>query len=357
MKGAITEPAPPASGAAHWIQNFFPGYFALVMATGIVSLAWHFQGGTAIAQGLFWINVPAYLLLWVITALRWRRFRADVIDDLTSHARGATFLTMVAATCVLGKQFATLTGLMVVGKWLWIAALLLWLLVIYTFFTALTVREPKPKLESGINGSWLLAVVATESLCTLGTMVADQFAHTALVIFMSLMAYLLGAMFYLILITMIVYRWFFRSMRANMLTPPYWINMGALAITTLAGARLWNSLNAVPELGPFKPFVVGFTLFFWSTATWWIPLLLTVGAWRHCWQKVPLTYDPQYWSLVFPLGMYSVATFVFADVAKLPFLRPLPLVFAIAALLAWLITAAGLVRHVVTSRNARPPAP
>ena len=39
----------------------------------------------------------------------------------------------------------------------------------YAIFTALTVRDAKPTLPNGINGGWLVAVVATQSLCVLGT--------------------------------------------------------------------------------------------------------------------------------------------------------------------------------------------
>ena len=49
------------------IATFFPGYFALVMATGIISLAAHFLGLTHIAQVLFWVNMTAYVVLWVLT--------------------------------------------------------------------------------------------------------------------------------------------------------------------------------------------------------------------------------------------------------------------------------------------------
>jgi tellurite resistance protein TehA-like permease len=147
-----------------WLKHFFPGYFALVMATGIVSLAWHLQGYDAIATVLFWINVPAYVLLWAITVWRLIRFPSELLADLTSHARGAPFLTQVAATCVLGMQFVLLTSHAAVAKWLWLLALLLWFVLTYTFFTAVTVREPKPKLESGIHGGWLLIVVAGVAL-------------------------------------------------------------------------------------------------------------------------------------------------------------------------------------------------
>jgi tellurite resistance protein TehA-like permease len=246
-----------------------------------------------------------------------------------------------------------LTPYILVAKWFWIVGILLWFILIYTFFASITLREPKPALEKTINGSWLLTVVSTESLCTLGTMVAKTFQFPDTVYFISLVAYLLGAMFYIILITLILYRWIFRSMAANMLTPPYWINMGSLAITTLAGARLIIASEHSAIIAAFKPFILGFTLFFWATASWWIPLLVIVGIWRHVWQKLPLTYDPQYWSLVFPMGMYSVSTYVFAQVTNVYFLRYLPPIFAVLALLAWVVVLIGMIQQI--ARGLRTP--
>jgi tellurite resistance protein TehA-like permease len=123
--------------------------------------------------------------------------------------------------------------------------------------------------------------------------------------------------------------------------------MGALAITTLAGARLLIVAGQSSILGAFKPFILGFTLFFWATASWWIPLLVIVGIWRHVCQKLPLTYDPQYWSLVFPVGMYSVSTFAFAQVTQIDFLHHLPPIFAALALFAWAVTLIGLAKEIV----------
>jgi tellurite resistance protein TehA-like permease len=102
----------------------------------------------------------------------------------------------------------------------------------------------------------------------------------------------------------------------------------------------------------FKSFIPGFTLFFWATATWWIPLLVLVGIWRHIGQRLPLSYDPQYWSLVFPLGMYSSASFAFAEVTGLPFLHFLARWFSFFALLAWLVTFLGLLGTLVPISRA-----
>ncbi len=152
-----------------FVKDFFPGYFALVMATGIVSLAMHYEGFPILPEVLLWLNLIAYLVLWGITALRIIRFRSELISDLIHHARGVTFLTTVAATDVLGVQFAILTPFMAVAAGLWVFAAVLWTVLIYTFFAAVTVVEPKPTLETSINGSWLLVTVATESLAVLGT--------------------------------------------------------------------------------------------------------------------------------------------------------------------------------------------
>jgi tellurite resistance protein TehA-like permease len=231
-----------------------------------------------------------------------------------------------------------LTPLTDVATGLWILAVLLWVFLIYTFFAAVTITEPKPSIDVTINGSWLLVTVSTESLTVLGTLVAPRLGAVDIILFAALCAYLLGAMFYIVFIALIIYRWIFLSMEPAKLTPPYWINMGALAITTLAGGRLILSSDSWIVLADLQPFIRGFTLFFWAAGTWWIPLLVIVGFWRHIVERVPLVYDPQYWSLVFPLGMYSVATFIFAKATGMTFLLIIPRFAVYIAALAWLVT-------------------
>ncbi len=326
------------------IRDLYPGYFALVMATGIISLAAHFLEMEAIAWALFFLNNILFAVLWALMLARLVRAPSVMMKDLASHGTCPMFLTAVAGSCILGTQYEVLAGQHLCAQVLWFLGLGLWILLIYTFFTIVTVLREKPPLEEGLNGAWLLAVVATQSVSILGTLLASQFAENKeVVLFVTLCLYLLGCFFYLLIITLIFYRFSFRSMAAKDLTPPYWINMGAVAITTMAGARLLFQTGNWKLLEDMHPFLQGFTLFFWAAASWWIPLLLILGDWRHIIKHIPITYHPAYWAMVFPLGMYTAATFQLAIVLQLPFLLVIPRVLIYVALVAWIIVFLGMI--------------
>ncbi|WML46341.1 tellurite resistance/C4-dicarboxylate transporter family protein [Neobacillus sp. PS3-40] len=327
-------------------ENLFSGYFSLVMATGALSIASHLLGMEPISKSLLYFNIVAYMLLWFFTIFRLINYFPRVIADLTSHSNGPGFFTLVAGTCMFGSQLIVVANNHTVATFLWGLGILLWIIVMYTFFTAVTVGKHKPTLGKGINGAWLIAAVATQSVSVLGTLLSSFIGSgREIVLFFTLCMYLLGCMLYLNIITLIFYRFTFLEFKYAALTPPYWINMGAVAITTLAGSTLMLHAKNWPFLVDMLPFLKGFTLFFWITGTWWIPLLFILMIWRHLYHHYPLTYDPQFWGMAFPIAMYTTSTFQLAKALSLPFLIGIPRVMVFVAMAAWGIVFFGLLHH------------
>jgi tellurite resistance protein TehA-like permease len=339
------------------IAGLFPGYFALVMATGIVSIAAFLLDLRPVAYALLAVNVVNFAALLALTLVRLARHFPLVVADFRDHSRGPGFFTLVAATCMFGSQVVVLTDRYAAGAAFWAVGVVLWAVVMYAFFASVITRERKPTLEAGINGAWLIAAVATQSVSVLGSLVATPLGNPPELLFAALGMYLLGCMLYLNIITLIFYRFTFLDLTTAAFTPPYWINMGAVAITTLAGSLLVAHAESWSFLEEISPFLKGFTLFFWVTATWWIPLLLALTLWRHHFRRYPLEYDPQYWGMVFPLGMYTTSTIRLARIMGLPFLLGIPRVFVVVALAAWAATFAAMVVSLVRGAAAAPGAP
>ena len=347
--GALrTEPTVPGG-----LADMSPAYFAMVMATGLVALAAHMHGLRLVARGLFWLNVGAWFVLWALSLLRMARHPRRFFGDMVDHLRGPGFFTMVAGTAVLGSQFVIFEADYRLAMALWVLAVALWIGLTYTIFTAFTIKENKPALDKGISGAWLLAVVATQSLTVLSALLA---AHAAPpwkleLNFFALSMWLWGGMLYIWMMSLIFYRYTFFRLAPGDLTPPYWINMGAMAISTLAGSLLIVNAPEAPFLQSMLPFLKGFTILYWATGTWWIPMLLLLGIWRYIYKRFPLTYSPLYWGAVFPLGMYAACTHELVLALSVDFLDVLAPVFLVAALAAWTAAFVGLLRQL--ARRAR----
>jgi tellurite resistance protein TehA-like permease len=334
----------------HESARLDPGYFALVMATGIVSNAFFLHGWRAVSDALFAVAVAAYGWLWMLTLARAARAATALGNDLLNPRRVFLFFTAVAATDVLAVSLG-LRGFSAISLALWLVAGALWLALIYLGFGVLMFRNG-PHGADVVEGGWLNAIVGTQSLVIVGGAVALPFADAGSQAFIALdMLWSIGLILYAILIVLLCFRFFFSELDPDEVSAPLWVVMGAAAISVNAGAVLAGDGGATPALRALLPFVSGLTLAAWAWATWWIPLLVLLGIWKHGVHRRALDYTPMLWSIVFPLGMYAVASFRLSGMIGAAPLQSWSLVMAWIALAAWCATACGLT--VASARTAR----
>jgi len=319
------------------VRTLSPGYFALVMGSGIVSVGLHLQDFSVLSLILLIVCAASYVVLLGLTAWRLLFFRSDIAADFRDPRRAFGFLTFIAGTNVLGVRLALadLTG--------WTAILLListisWLVLGYVVpWTAVLGRSARPVVATA-NGTWFIWVVASQSVAVAAASLephTDRFAHalgTLAVISWSVGIFLYAAAGIIVALRMMLY-----DLKPTDLDPPYWVAMGACAITVLAGARILE-MSETPMVHATRGIVAGASVMFWAFGTWLIPVLSAAGWWRHKVHRVPLKYEATLWSIIFPLGMYAVAGIYLGDANQLPVVGAIGSAWLWLAVAAWLIT-------------------
>lgn len=327
------------------LEGLTPGYFALVMATGIISVGLRLEGFFAISGMLLVVSVVAFVVLVTLTVWRFAAHRQATNDDFNDPRRGFGFFTFVAATNVLGVRIGA-------EGYHWVTASLLvvsgtvWVVLGYVVpWTAALGREERP-IVAAANGTWFIWVVASQSVAiaaaTLEPVLAPGRRELAL---LAVMSWSVGVFLYAAAGVFVSLRLMLYPFGPEDLTPPYWVAMGALAITVLAGARIVEMADA-PMVHATRELIAGLAVVFWAFATWLIPVLVAAGWWRHRVRQVPLRYEATLWSIIFPLGMYAVAGIYLGQADRLPVVSMIGRAELWVAMAAWATVFVAMTRHV-----------
>jgi tellurite resistance protein TehA-like permease len=330
------------------VRDLYPGYFALVMATGICSTALRDVGRPTASAILLAVAVAGFAVL--SAALGWRlvRYPGRVKGDLSAPDRAFAFFTVVAASNVLGVRLAA-DGHRGAAIALAGFGAAVWLALTYTIPVRLILDpRPRPVLE-GVNGTWFIWVVGTQSIAV-SAAVLDRPAggHARMTALVAVLMWSVGVVLYLIVATLVLTRLLLLEVRPEDLTPPYWVTMGATAITVLAAAKIL-AMAPAPAVTATRPIVAGLGVVLWAFGTWLIPLLVVFGFWRHMLRRVRLAYLPALWSIVFPLGMYAVASMELGANATLPIVRGIGRAWTWVALAAWILVFAAMASSLARS--------
>jgi tellurite resistance protein TehA-like permease len=312
-----------------------PDVFATVMATGIVSIAAgdHHYGKLSDALGVLATLCFAVLVAVVIAAAAARNRK--LFWDLTDPDVTLRLFTFVAACAVLDTRLSfNLAMLRVLG----VVALLAWLgLIVLTARNMAAHRWAA--LRDHAHGAWELASVGTSGLAIVMGQIS-YYTHHRGWLFVAVPVWLLAIAIYVLMTSLILWRAIVERRDRDGFAPDSWIMMGGLAIATVAGDVLHQQLSGWPAAA-----VRTVTIVTWVVATLWIPPLIYFGLHRITQRPDVLQFTGAWWSMVFPLGMYSAATDAVAAETGVRSMHTISLVFFWDAFAVWLIVVvAGLLR-------------
>ena len=347
----------PTGPVGSWLATLDTGYFALVMATGIVSIGTRLLGHEWIAEILLWVTAVGWVVLMGAYLARAVRFPKRFVASLRAPSSAVAYFTVVAGTNVLATALLS-HGWWMVSTILGVFAFLVWLVLTYGLFSSVVLAGNRPALRE-ITGVWLVWVVGTQSIAVVATALSPQFpwAHgQGMLDATAVLFWSVGVVLYLILVIIIFLRLFLIETTPAEMGPAYWILMGATAISVRAAAGILDlgELHPSPMLEHIHSYVAGFTVMLWAFGSWFIPLLVIFGLWRYFVRKFPWSYEPKLWSVVFPLGMYAVASVTLGRSIDFAFMQDLAAVWVWIGVAAWLMVSALLV--LAFARAVRPAA-
>jgi tellurite resistance protein TehA-like permease len=304
--GRITNAVPPAAGA-------------MVMGTAIVSIGLSLDHRERLSQILLIVDAAAWLALGLLLAHRTARDRSRVRRE--AHSPGA--LTGVAGTAVLGIRLALL-GWSWAGIGLLAIATLLWIVLL------------APVLRDWVTptvGLSFVLVVATQSLAVLSAVLAARETATWL-LYAALWAFAAGLGFY----AFVLARFDVRQILVG--RGDHWVVGGALAISTLAAARITLAAHSLETMTSLSGTLQTLSLVLWTLAIAWLPVLL-IGEVRRPRPR----YDVRRWSTVFPVGMYAVCSFIVGTAADDRAIADFARVWIWVGVAAWVVVFAGMLHR------------
>jgi len=328
------------------VRTLHPGSFALVMATGIVSIAMGNHGLSGLSLALFVVGCLAYVVLVLLTLWRLFAYSAELLGDLRDPQRAFGLFTFTAATDVLGTRFV-IAGHHGVGFVALVIGWLGWLVLGYLVpWTAVLGHTRRPIVRDA-NGTWFIWTVASQSIAVLAAALepAAGWGQRELAL-LAVFSWSIGVFLYAGTGVFVAARMLLYPLSPEDLTPPYWVAMGATAITVVGGARIVQMADA-PIVSATRGLIASLSVVFWAFGTWLIPPLVAAGVWRYLVHRMPLRYEVPLWSVVFPLGMYGVGGHYLGQADHLPIIKGIGSYEGWVALAAWAVTFVAMLYRVI----------
>jgi tellurite resistance protein TehA-like permease len=316
------------------IRALNPAYFALVMATGVVSIILHSHGWRLVSDVLLGVGLALLVALLALGGWSLYRYRGTFTAIAIDPRRGFMFFTVVAAWNVLSVRLS-MAGLSGWALTFFIIGGAAWLVFTYAIPVVLMIRRDKPPAGPAANGTWFIWVVGIQTVVVAAASIPGQLSTRLAPL--AVVCWSVGVVLYVIIAAVVFTHLLLFPLRPAEWTPPYWVLMGGTAISTVAGLQTLR-LRGDMLVTASSPVITGLSVVLWGFGTWLIPLLLLLDGWKHVVRRIPLSYEPALWSVIFVIGMYGLASQGLGALLRVPWIVALGVTFEWITAVLWVLT-------------------
>lgn len=328
-------------------------WFTAVMATSMIASISHLYGYEEVVPYFFIASLAILSTVVVFKSVQTVLFYKDALEEMINPEKTFYFFTIVGTVDFVGICFSRIFHLHTTASICWYVAIGLWLGVSLSSFSILFLNRKSEdrKIEDILHGGWFFATVGTQSTALLGVIVAAHaIRHVLFIQVFSFALWSVGASLYLVFMALIVLRLMFYRFDCNTVLSPYWMNIGAAAVTAITGTVLYQHIQAAG--GPFVdflPFLKGISLLFWSFGLWWMPFLIILTLRKLIYSDEGLSFTIGYWEIVFALGLYADSTIQMVGLFEGQYLVVISICFSIVCIILWCFSSVFTIVHLVKS--------
>ncbi len=351
------------------LRYFHPGWFASVMGTGILAVATSHSARFVpflerVALALWALNTLLCVALLFPWIARWLFYFPEARDDLSHPTRGPFYSTLPIGLLVLGVDFSAIARPYIgaevaipIAKGLWIAGTVLafffGILIPFRWFTSQSVGVEQT------NGGWFMPPVANIVVPASAAPLIAAWGSETLSLFVSLVSFAffgIGFFLFVIVTVLLIARLIYHPLPHPHLVPTLWIGLGPIGVGSLALVRL--STAATPVLGgqseTARVLLTLASLSLWGFGVWWLASAIVLTL--HCLRQ-PFPFAMSWWAFTFPLGAFTVATYLLADAYRSVALQIFGLALWMLLVFFWTLVTVRTAAGTYTGALLGPPAP
>jgi len=315
------------------VQEVDPLNFAFVMATAIISITLHILNWQFFSGLFFLLSTVGFTVLVFLFGAMFILFPKKMFSEMVHAGILFKYFTFSAAASGLAIRFC-MAGNITIAALLGITGAVSAVILTYATFNNLLFLK-KTSIKS-VSPYWLLMAIATNYVgINITTFWKAGIIEQPLFLVISFCFWAFAITIYLLFMGLNLFRMFFMSFEGKDINPSYWTCIGAAAIAVVDGCNLLSIPNPPMFLDIVRPFIEGMNIFLWGWASAWFPILLLMECWKYTHFKIAISYQPALWAIVFPLGMYTAATYLISLSIDLPTIQVLVPFMLWVSLIAW----------------------